>query len=304
MNPRIKRALIATVVAGLLAAGGYYGWKTLHPSGPGEDFNSGNGRMEATEIDVAAKSGGRVLNIFANEGDFARAGQPLAQMQVDALEAQHDEVLAQYQQAIQSVANAEAQLAARHSDKAAAEAALAQRESDVAAARAVVSQRESDVEAAQAVVGERESELDAARRRLARSQVLSKEGASSIQENDDDRSRMATAEAALKAATAQVAAARAAVDAAKAQVATAGAAVSAARAQVATAEATINATQAQVAGVQRAVLASKAAIARCGGRYQGHHFNLAEGREGAIPRSSARRSGRSRRKDPQSGGLE
>jgi predicted metal-dependent phosphoesterase TrpH len=49
-------------------------------------------------------------------------------------------------------------------------------------------------------------ELDAAQRRLARSETLAKEGASAVQELDDDRARMRSAPAALKATQAPAAA--------------------------------------------------------------------------------------------------
>lgn len=40
----------------------------------------GNGRIDAVEIDIAAKTAGRVREILVNEGDFVRAGQVLARM--------------------------------------------------------------------------------------------------------------------------------------------------------------------------------------------------------------------------------
>jgi len=36
---------------------------------------SGNGRIEAVEIDIAAKPGGKVKELFVDEGDFVTAGQ-------------------------------------------------------------------------------------------------------------------------------------------------------------------------------------------------------------------------------------
>jgi HlyD family secretion protein len=262
MASQVKRILIAAVLIVVLALVGFYGWKQLRSSGPGEAFISGNGRIEATEIDVAAKLGGRVQNILVNEGDFVLAGQSLAQMQIESLEAHRDEVRAQYQQAIQAVSSADAQVAARESDKAAAQAALAQRESDLVTAQAVVSERESSATATQAVVVQRESELDATRRRLARSETLSQEGASSIQELDDDRAKAGTAQAALSAAKAQVASAQSAIRAAQAQAQMAQAAISAAKAQVVTAEATIKAARSQVVGAQLGVEAGKAMVSR------------------------------------------
>ena len=146
--------------------------------------------MEATEIAIASKIAGRVTEILVNEGDFVTAGQVLARMQVDSLEAQRDEAEARLQQAQQTVSGAVAQVALR----------------------------ESDLQAVQAAVIQRASDLDAAERRLARSETLSKEGASSGQELDDDRARVASARAALAASKAQVGAAQAAIVAAQAQV--------------------------------------------------------------------------------------
>ncbi|MDT0355453.1 efflux RND transporter periplasmic adaptor subunit [Herbaspirillum huttiense F1] len=202
--PHAKKPLLAAALAVLLAGGAAYAWLRLLHSGPGEGFASGNGRIEATEVDVATKLGGRVDAILVNEGDFVSAGQPLARMQVLSLEAQRDEAQARQQQSVSAVASAEAQVAVRESDH---QAALAQ-------------------------AAQRASELDAARRRLARSEVLVKEGASSLQEVDDDRARVLSMEAAVTAAKAQVTAAQAAVAAARTQVSGARATVTAAVATV------------------------------------------------------------------------
>jgi HlyD family secretion protein len=192
-------AVIVLVVVGLLV------WQMLRPKGPGEGFVSSNGRIEATEIDVSSKFGGRLQDILVADGEFVKTGQTLAHMQVQSLEAQHDEALAQQQQMIASVASAKAQ----------------------------VSARESDRQAVLALVAQRKSELDAAQKRLARSETLTREGASSGQELDDDRARVSSVQAAVVAAKAQVQAAQAAIVAAKAQVAGARSTVAAADATIA-----------------------------------------------------------------------
>lgn len=208
---KLKAWLIpGTVIVALLAAG-VAAWILLSPKGPGSGFISGNGRIEATEIDVATKLPGRVQDIMVDEGDFVQAGQPLAQMQIDVLDAQRDEARARHREAVNAVASAKAQVAVRRSDTA----------------------------ALQAVVKQRESELDAAQRRLARSETLSREGAASIQELDDDRARTHSAQAALAAAQAQVRAGEAAIEAVQAQVVGAGSSVAAAEATVARVEADI-----------------------------------------------------------------
>jgi HlyD family secretion protein len=55
---------------------------------------SGNGRIEATEIDVATKYAGRIAEILVQEGEFVKAGQPLARMQIESLQAQQREAIA------------------------------------------------------------------------------------------------------------------------------------------------------------------------------------------------------------------
>ncbi len=199
-----RKWLIPAVSVAVLAGAGLVAWQMLRPKGPGDGFVSGNGRLEATEIDVAAKLGGRVQDILVGEGDFVKAGQPLAHMQVQTLDAQRDEASARHQQSITGVASAEAQVA----------------------------MRESDRQAALAVVTQRESELDAAQRRFARSETLARDGASSEQELDDDQARMNSAKAAVGAAQAQVAAAQAAIVAAHTQVVGARSAVTALEATV------------------------------------------------------------------------
>lgn len=215
MNATLKHKIVPIAVAAALVAAGYFAWTRLAPSGPGEGFVSGNGRIEATEVDVATRLAGRLDDVLVGEGDFVVAGQPLAKMQVHVLEAQRDEARAQHQQAVNALASAEAQVAVRTSDKA----------------------------AAQALVAQRESELDAAQRRLARSETLSREGASSGQELDDDRARVRSAQAAVVAAQAQVAAAQAAIEAAKAQRVGSGSAIAAAEATIARIQADITDSQ-------------------------------------------------------------
>ena len=52
-----------------------------------EGFASGNGRIEATEVDIASKLGGRVASIAkSRKGDFVSAGDVLASMDTQVLQ--------------------------------------------------------------------------------------------------------------------------------------------------------------------------------------------------------------------------
>ena len=188
------------VVLGLVA---YLIWKNMNK--PDTDaLVSGNGRIEATEINVSSKLSGQLEEILVKEGDFVEPGQILARVKISTFEAQLRELEAQQRQAQDAIATAEAQVAMRISEKAAAEA----------------------------MVQQRETELMAAKNRLARTEVLAKEGASSKQQLDDERAAAQQAIAVLSAAKAQVQSAQGAIVASKSQVSAAHSQVDAIKASV------------------------------------------------------------------------
>lgn len=189
---------VAIVIAAALA------WFFLRPSGMPEGIVSGNGRIEAVEVDIAAKMPGRIRDITVSEGEFVKAGQVVAQMDTDTLVAQLAEAQARLAQALNAVRTNESQVAQRESDRAFAEATVRQRV----------------------------AELNAAQKRLARSTTLAREGATPVQERDNDQAAVEGASAAVQAARAQVAAVTAGIAATRSQVAGAGTNVEAARATV------------------------------------------------------------------------
>ena len=69
------------------------------PAGwPADNFAVGNGRIEATEIDIATKAAGRITAILVNDGDVVEAGQVVAQMDTQTLEAELRQAQAQVRQ--------------------------------------------------------------------------------------------------------------------------------------------------------------------------------------------------------------
>ncbi len=189
--------------AALLALGGA-GWYLLQPRTLGEGFASGNGRIEATEVDVATKLGGRIASIEVDEGDFVAAQQVVAHMDTQVLEAQLAQAQAQMRQAQNSQLTASAMVILRESEKVTAEA----------------------------VVRQREAEVSAAQKRHARTAVLVKRNAMARQQLDDDLAHLQSTQAALAAARSQVNSAQAGIVAANSQVIEAQSAVEAARASV------------------------------------------------------------------------
>jgi HlyD family secretion protein len=165
-------------------------WLYLKGPDDSQGIASANGRIEATEIDVAAKNAGRIEAILVDEGDFVTAGQVVAQMDTDVLQAQLRQAEAQVRQAQSAIATARSQLV----------------------------QRQSEKEAAEALVVQRLAELEVARKRAVRSTALAAIAAVSQQEADDDQARVQSYEAAISSARAQVAAAEAAITTARSQV--------------------------------------------------------------------------------------
>ena len=170
-------------------------WWSLRPSGLPPGIVAGNGRIEATEIDIATKAPGRIIQILAKEGDFVQAGSVLARMDSQVLHAQQAEAQAQVRQA----------------------------ESAYNTALAIVAQRESEQTAAKAMVEQRRAELDAAKNRMRRSQRLVGQGAVPQQQVDDDRARVqgiqvAAAHASIEAAKSQVIQSQSVIEAVKATV--------------------------------------------------------------------------------------
>ena len=88
MSSKWTKWAIRLVAAAVLIAAMLVAWRYLTRDSLGEGIASGNGRIEATEVDVAAKAPGRVRAILAREGDEVKAGQVLATIDVDTLEAQ------------------------------------------------------------------------------------------------------------------------------------------------------------------------------------------------------------------------
>lgn len=183
-----KKLLPIGIIIGITSLLGYISWNMYNNKKLSKDFVSGNGRIEASEIDVATKMGGRLTAILVEEGDLVKKDQILAKMQTDILRAQLDEAQAKYRQAIKTVDTYEAKL----------------------------SVTEHNLLATKSIAKQRETELNAAQKRLTRSQLLAKSGAISKQVLDDDHAAADTALAALDTAKAQIRASEFSVVAAQA----------------------------------------------------------------------------------------
>lgn len=168
---RWSRLLFLFLALAGAGAGGAYWWtQSQNRLPPG--IASGNGRLEADEIDIDTKFAGRIAELFADEGDMVSAGQVVARMDTRDLEASLKKSQAQVRQAQRSLDEAHADLEQQN-----AQVKFAKQELDRAsnlvqkgfATRELFDQRKQQMDsataalnAATAKVGEAEHALDAA----------------------------------------------------------------------------------------------------------------------------------------------
>jgi len=114
-NHRSSRLFAVSLLILLLAAGAFGYWKSLQDRLP-EGLSMGNGRLEATEVQIASKIPGRLAEVRVNEGDKVLQGQLLARMDTRTLEAQRNQAEAEVLRARENLSAAEANVQLRQSE--------------------------------------------------------------------------------------------------------------------------------------------------------------------------------------------
>jgi HlyD family secretion protein len=112
--PGRRRRPQFAVLAVLLLIGsgagiGWFWWQYHQPRLP-PGIASGNGRLEADQIDIDTKFAGRIAKLFVDEGDMVRAGHVVAMMDTRDLEASLKKSQALVSQAERSLGEAKASL--------------------------------------------------------------------------------------------------------------------------------------------------------------------------------------------------
>jgi len=199
-----NRPVIMAAIVIAVAVSGFLLWQSTRSDTDAEGFARGNGRIEAVEIDVAAKLPGRIDTVLVNEGGLVTAGAPLATLDTRQLQANRNQMVAELRRAEIAVENA----------------------------TLLVEQRAAEVRAAEALLEQRRAEEDVARRQYERSESLTQNSITSERQFEIDRANAFGAAAAVASAQASLAAARAGVASAKASVIGAEAAVTAAQATI------------------------------------------------------------------------
>ncbi|OIQ31816.1 MAG: hypothetical protein BM562_06530 [Alphaproteobacteria bacterium MedPE-SWcel] len=101
---RVNKALVA-VLAAVVLGGGYSYVRQVTAPGLPDGIASGNGQVEAVQVDVSSLIAGRVASVLVKEGDLVQPDQLVATIDAEV-------ITAQLAQAEAEVAAAEAQVAA------------------------------------------------------------------------------------------------------------------------------------------------------------------------------------------------
>ena len=144
-------------------------------------FASGNGRLEATEVNIAAKLAGKIEAILVEEGDYVKKSQKLVQMQTNTLKAELAQNLAMIKVKEAELASAKAVVAQRLSNFKNAESRynrektlLAQKATSQQIfenAQALYESAKAELDAAKAAVQQAEAAVQAAKADAARTQA-------------------------------------------------------------------------------------------------------------------------------------
>lgn len=229
-----KKILIPVAVVAV-AAGGWLVWRSLDRNGNDRILISGN--IELTQVDIAFKTAGRLVERAVAEGQEVRAGQVVAQLDREQLGRQREAQVA-------AVTAAEAQLAqartAARWQRESVAADLEARRAEVGAAEARLQElragsRPQEIQEARAAVAAARTEFERASRDWERAQVLHRNDDISTAQRDQYRARYESAQAALRQAEQRASLVEAGprsetIEAAASQVARARAAVKAAEA--------------------------------------------------------------------------
>lgn len=172
---KVRQKLLITLA--VIAAIAIVAWQFLPDNDKlPEHVASGNGRIEATQVDIATRIPGRLRRLFVAEGDLIEAGSKVAEMDTDELQATLASAEANLNQAIET----------RH------------------LAEAVVVQRQSELRLARAELGRIEALVDkghVSREQLDRARTALETSVAALQAS---RAQVASAHAGIEAAKASI----------------------------------------------------------------------------------------------------
>ncbi len=196
----MKKRIVIILIVLALAGAGVYAYRGMNRTPDNRLMISGN--IELTEVNIAFKTSGRLIERNADEGDTVKRGAVIARLDRDQLLAQKEMQQAGLESAQSQLAQAESALAWQ---KATLAADIEQRTADVASAEARLAElkngsRPQEKLDAKAAVDAAESEAQRAKADWDRAQPLFKNDDISKAQYDQFRRNWESAEATLQSA--------------------------------------------------------------------------------------------------------
>jgi len=194
----MKKVILAVILIAAAATAGVVAYRSMHPEATDRIVVSGN--IELTQVDIAFKTSGRLIERTVNEGDSVQKGMIIARLDREQLLRQRDTALA-------ALATAQAQLAESESalkwQRETMQADLQLRRADLSAAESQLLQlkngaRPQEIQESKAAVAAAQAQLDQAKKDWDRAQTLYKNDDISTAQYDQFRTRYESAEANLR----------------------------------------------------------------------------------------------------------
>jgi HlyD family secretion protein len=196
----MKKVIIALILIAGIATAGVMVYMNYHPAVTDRILISGN--IELSEVDIAFKTAGRLIERNVDEGDTVKKGMVVARLDRDQLVQQRESQVATLQTAEAQLAEARSSAEWQRSTMA---ADLDARRSDLSSAQSHLQEmkngsRPEEVRQAQAAVDSAQAEFDGAKRDWDRAQTLIKSDDISKAQFDQYRKGMDAATANLQQA--------------------------------------------------------------------------------------------------------
>jgi HlyD family secretion protein len=197
----MKRIIVVLIVLAVAGVAAVYVYRGMGSNQTGRIVVSGN--IELTEVNIAFKTAGRLIERTVDEGDGVKNGQIVARLDRDQLMAQREREAAGLESAQTQLAQSETSL---EWEKANLAADIEQRRADLESNEARLAElnngaRPQEKLDARAAVDAAQSEVDRAKKDWDRAQTLYKDDDISTAQFDQYRNRWESAQAALKSMT-------------------------------------------------------------------------------------------------------
>jgi HlyD family secretion protein len=194
----MKKLILAVVLIALVGTAVVLAYRSLHTDPTNRILVSGN--IELSQVDIAFKTSGRLIERAVNEGDTVHKGMVIARLDREQLLRQRDTAMAALQTAQATLSESESALKWQ---QATMQADLQLRNADLSAAQSQLLQlkngaRPQELQQANAAVAAAQSQYDQAKKDWDRAQTLYKDDDISTAQYDTYRTRFESTEANLK----------------------------------------------------------------------------------------------------------